>query len=129
MNKYELAVVISGKLEEDDKNAVLARVKELIERFDGVISNVNELGKKRFAFEVNKTRDGYYNFIRFEAPASAPAEIERRVRIMDNVVRYLIVNDDLPQQEQQEAAKPQEAAPAQKSEKSPEQDAAEEAES
>ena len=95
MNKYELAVVISGKLEEDDKNAALDKVKALIERFDGKITSVDEQGKKRFAYEVQKMKEGYYNFIKFEAEATAPAEIEKRIRIMDNVVRYLIVVDDV----------------------------------
>ena len=97
MNKYEMAVVINGKLEEDAKNAVLDKVKALIERFEGTIKNVDEWGKKRFAYEIQKTKEGYYNFIKFEAESTAPAEIEHRMRIMDGVVRYLIVTDDLPE--------------------------------
>ena len=95
MNKYELAVVISGKLEEDEKNAVLDKVKALVERFNGKITAVDEQGKKRFAYEVQKMKEGYYNFIKFESEADTPAEIEKRIRIMDNVVRYLIVVDDV----------------------------------
>ncbi len=97
MNKYELAVVINGRLEEDAKNAVLDKVKALIERFEGTIKNVDEWGKKRYAYEIQKSKEGYYNFIKFEAESSAPAEIEHRMRIMDGVVRYLIVTDDLPE--------------------------------
>ena len=95
MNKYELTAVISGKLEEDEKNAVLDKVKALVERFNGKITAVDEQGKKKFAYEVQKMKEGYYNFIKFEAEADAPAEIEKRIRIMDNVVRYLIVVDDI----------------------------------
>ena len=97
MNKYEMAVVINGKLEEDAKNAVLDKVKALIERFEGTIKNVDEWGKKRYAYEIQKSKEGYYNFIKFEAESTAPAEIEHRMRIMDGVVRYLIVTDDLPE--------------------------------
>ena len=97
MNKYEMAVVISGKLEEDAKNAVLDKVKALIERFEGTIKNVDEWGKKRYAYEIQKSKEGYYNFIKFEAEPMAPVEIEHRMRIMDGVVRYLIVTDDLPE--------------------------------
>ncbi|MCR4589368.1 MAG: 30S ribosomal protein S6 [Lachnospiraceae bacterium] len=97
MNKYEMAVVVNGKLEEDAKNAVLDKVKALIERFGGTIKNVDEWGKKRFAYEIQKSKEGYYNFIKFEAESTAPAEIEHRMRIMDGVVRYLIVTDDLPE--------------------------------
>ena len=122
MNKYELAVVVSGKLEEEAKNGVLDRVKALIERFGGQIGNVDEWGKKRFAYEVHKMKEGYYSFIKFEAEPTAPAEIEARMRIMDNVERYLIVTDDQEQvpttredkEEQDEAAveSPAEEAPA-----------------
>ena len=97
MNKYEMAVVVSGKLDEEAKNAVLDKVKALIERFEGTIKNVDEWGKKRYAYEIQKSKEGYYNFIKFEAESTAPAEIEHRMRIMDGVVRYLIVTDDLPE--------------------------------
>ncbi|MCR4892033.1 MAG: 30S ribosomal protein S6 [Lachnospiraceae bacterium] len=98
MNHYELTVVVSGKLEEDAKNAVLDKVKDLVARFGGEVKNVNDLGKKRFAYEIQKMRDGYYTFIKFDAESDAPKEIESRMRIMENVVRYLIVTDELPDQ-------------------------------
>ena len=100
MNKYEMAVVINGRLDEDAKNAVLDKVKALIERFEGTIKNVDEWGKKKYAYEIQKSKEGYYNFIKFEAEPGAPAEIEHRMRIMDGVVRYLIVTDDLPENTQ-----------------------------
>ena len=113
MNKYEMAVVISGKLEEDAKNAVLDKVKALIERFEGTIKNVDEWGKKKYAYEIQKSKEGYYNFIKFEAEPAAPAEIEHRMRIMDGVVRYLIVTDDLPENTQiKKEEAPAEEAPA-----------------
>lgn len=94
MNKYELAVVVSAKLEEDDKNATLDKVKALIERFGGQITNVDDWGKKRLAYEIQKMKDGFFYFIQFDAEGTAPAEIESRIRIMDNVIRYLIVRAD-----------------------------------
>ncbi|MCR5625779.1 MAG: 30S ribosomal protein S6 [Lachnospiraceae bacterium] len=94
MNKYELAVVVSGKLDEEAANAVVDKAKKLIERFGGQVGTVDAWGKKKFAYEVHKQKDGYYNFVKFEAEPTAPAEIERRMRIMENVLRYLIVSDD-----------------------------------
>ena len=94
MNKYEMAVVINGKLEEDAKNAVLDKVKALIERFEGTIKNVDEWGKKRLAYEIQKMHEGFYYFIQFEADSDCPAELERHMRIMDNVLRYLIVKKE-----------------------------------
>ena len=94
MHKYELAVVLNAKLEEDDKVASLDKVKALIERFGGQITNVDDWGKKKLAYDIQKMNEGFYYFIQFDAEANAPAEIESRVRIMDNVIRYLIVRAD-----------------------------------
>ncbi|MBQ7358597.1 MAG: 30S ribosomal protein S6 [Lachnospiraceae bacterium] len=94
MNKYELAVVVSAKIEDDERAAVVDKCKHLIERFGGTITNVDEWGKKRLAYEVQKMRDAFYYFIQFDADSTAPAEIESRIRIMDNVVRYLVVKQN-----------------------------------
>ena len=94
MSKYELAVIISAKLEDDARTEALEKVKELITRFGGNIINVDEWGKKRLAYEIQKMKEGYYYFIHFEADATAPSEIESRIRIMDGVIRYLCFNQD-----------------------------------
>lgn len=94
MNKYELAVVVNAKIEDDARTAAVEKVKEYITRYGGVITDVDEWGKKRLAYEIQKMREGFYYFIHFEAESSAPAEIERHVRIMENVIRYLCVRQD-----------------------------------
>ena len=94
MNKYELAVVISAKLEDDARADAVEKVKELITRCGGEITNVDEWGKKRLAYEIQKMREGYYYFIQFDGEPTSPAEIEARMRIMDGVIRYLCVRQD-----------------------------------
>lgn len=94
MNKYELAVVVSAKIEDEERAAVVDKCKALIERFGGTITNVDDWGKKRLAYEIQKMKEGFYYFIQFEAESSAPAEIESRIRIMDNVLRYLVVKNE-----------------------------------
>ena len=94
MNKYELAVVVSAKIEDEERAAVVDKCKALIERFGGTITNVDDWGKKRLAYEIQKMNEGFYYFIQFEAESSAPAEIESRIRIMDNVLRYLVVKNE-----------------------------------
>ena len=94
MNKYELAVVVSAKIEDEERAAVVDKGKALIERFGGTITNVDDWGKKRLAYEIQKMKEGFYYFIQFEAESSAPAEIESRIRIMDNVLRYLVVKNE-----------------------------------
>lgn len=94
MNKYELAVIVSAKIEDDERAATLEKVKAYIERFGGTVTKVDEWGKKRLAYEVQKMKEGYYYFIQFDADSKVPAEIESRVRIMENVIRYLCVRQD-----------------------------------
>ena len=101
MNKYELAVVVSAKIEDDERAAVIDRCKALIERFGGQITNVDEWGKKRLAYDVQKMKEAFYYFIQFDAESTVPAEIESRVRIMDNVIRYLVVRQDEKQKKRE----------------------------
>lgn len=94
MNKYELAIVLNAKIEDEERAAALEKVKNYVTRFGGTITNVDEWGKKRLAYEIQKMKEGYYYFIQFDAEPTAPAEIENRVRIMENVIRYLCVKQD-----------------------------------
>ena len=94
MNKYEMTVVVSAKIEDDERAAVIDKTKALVERFGGTITNVDEWGKRRLAYEVQKMKEAFYYFIQFDADSKAPAEIESRIRIMDNVIRFLIVKNE-----------------------------------
>ena len=94
MNKYELAVVVSAKIEDDERAQVIEKVKALIERFGGQISDVDEWGKRRLAYEIQKMREAFYYFIKFESDSNCPNEVENSVRIMENVIRFLCVKDE-----------------------------------
>ena len=94
MNKYELALIVNAKIEDDARAAVVEKAKGYITRFGGTVSEVEEWGKQKLAYEIQKMDEGFYYFIQFEAEPEAPAEIEGRVRIMDNVLRFLIVRKD-----------------------------------
>ena len=94
MKKYELAVVVNAKIDDEERAAVVDKCKALIERFGGTITNVDDWGKKRLAYEVQKMKEAFYYFIQFDAETTAPIEIENRVRIMDNVIRFLCVKQE-----------------------------------
>ena len=87
MSKYELALVVNAKIEDEAREAVVEKAKGYVARYGGTVTEVEEWGKKRLAYEVQKMREGFYYFIQFEADATCPAEVERHVRIMDNVMR------------------------------------------
>ncbi len=89
MNKYELALVVSAKLEDEARDAVVEKAKELHHTLQRRVTEVEEWGKKKLAYEIQKMHEGFYYFIQFEADSQCPAEIERHVRIMDNVSKIL----------------------------------------
>ena len=94
MSKYELAVVVNAHIDDEARTAVVDRAKELITRFGGTVTNVDDWGKKKLAYEIQKMNEGFYYFIQFDAEGSAIAEIESRMRIADNVIRYLCVKQE-----------------------------------
>lgn len=94
MNKYELAVVVNAKLEDEERAATIEKVKEYIARYGGTVTDVDDWGKRRLAYEIQKMREAYYYFVHFEAESTCPAEVESHVRIMENVIRYLCVRQD-----------------------------------
>ncbi len=94
MNKYELAVVFSPLLDEESLKVELEKVQALVTRFDGTIEKVDNWGKKRLAYPIKKQNDGFFYFISFQSAGTTPIEIESRIRIMENVYRYLIIRTD-----------------------------------
>ena len=94
MNKYELAVAVSAKIEDDERAATIDKVQAYVERFGGQITNIDEWGKRRLAYEVQHMKEAFYYFIQFDAEPAAPAEIEDNIRIMENIVRFLCVRQD-----------------------------------
>ena len=94
MNKYELALVVNAKIEDEPRAAVVEKAKEYITRFGGTVTEVDEWGKKRLAYEIQKMKEGFYYFVHFESDSVCPGEVEKRVRIMDNVLRFLCVRQD-----------------------------------
>lgn len=95
MNKYEIAVVASAKLEDEERVSVIEKIKELVVRFGGTVSDVDDWGKRKLAYEIQKMDEAFYYFIHFESEnADCPNELEQQLRIMDGVIRYLVVRQD-----------------------------------
>jgi len=94
MSKYELALVVNAKIEDDARAAVVEKAKDYIIRAGGTVTNVDDWGRKKLAYEIQKMDEGFYYFIQFDAETDAPAKLETDVRIMDNVLRFLIVKPD-----------------------------------
>ena len=81
MNKYELTVVISAKLEDEARLATLEKVKDMIVRFGGTVTNVNDWGKKKLAYDIQKMSEAFYTFVEFDAPATEIGRASCRERV------------------------------------------------
>jgi small subunit ribosomal protein S6 len=94
MNRYEALFVVAPSLNEEEVKAAIERVKGVVENGGGVVDNVDEWGKRRLAYEINKINEGYYVLTHFTAKPELPKELDRILRISDSVIRHIIVKLD-----------------------------------
>ncbi len=91
---YEVMYILDPNLAEDATAALVEKFKALVES-KGTLGEVNEWGKRRLAYPINDQTEGYYVLMTFTATPDLPAELDRQLRINDNVMRSIIVcNDD-----------------------------------
>ena len=90
MNKYESVVIIDPAVAEENVKELSQKFTDIINN-DGKVEKVEELGKKRLAYEVKKNKEGYYVVINFEANPELISELERNYRIMDEVIKFITV--------------------------------------
>lgn len=93
MNKYESVVIINPSVEEQGVKSLIAKFTDLINS-DGKLEKVEELGKKKLAYEIKKNSEGYYVVLNFEANPNLVAELERVYRITDEVIKFIVVREN-----------------------------------
>ncbi|MDR1796205.1 MAG: 30S ribosomal protein S6 [Clostridiales Family XIII bacterium] len=92
MNQYELLFIIAAALENEQKESVIETVKGIITDGGGEVTQTEIIGLRRLAYPIQKKHEGYYVLLEFGAPTDLPSELDRRLRISDDVVRHIIVN-------------------------------------
>jgi small subunit ribosomal protein S6 len=85
--------IIAAALEDEKKDAVVETVKAIISD-GGEVTKVNVMGLRKLAYPIRKKNEGFYVLIEFNAPAELPKELDRRLKISDDVIRHLILNKD-----------------------------------
>ena len=93
MNKYETVFIINPSVEEAGVKSLIQKFSDLINN-DGKVESVEELGKKKLAYEINKNSEGIYVLINFDAAPSLIKELERVYRITDDVMKFIVVRKD-----------------------------------
>ncbi|MFR1565164.1 MAG: 30S ribosomal protein S6 [Christensenellales bacterium] len=91
MNKYEVLYILDAKLDDAAKDALCDKFKGVVEAAGGSVENVDKWGVKKLAYDIDYKSEGYYVLMNFEAPAQLPQELERQMRITDEVMRFIVV--------------------------------------
>lgn len=91
MNNYEILYIIDNKCDDAAKEAAIVKYEGLVTANGGSVEKIDKWGMKRFAYPINFKNDGYYVLMTFSAPAELPKEIERQMRISDDIVRFMVI--------------------------------------
>ena len=93
MNKYESVIIINPSLEEQGIKDVITKFTDLINS-DGKVENVDEMGRRKLAYEIQKHKEGYYVVYTFEANPEFINELERIYRITDSVMKFITIRKE-----------------------------------
>jgi small subunit ribosomal protein S6 len=90
-HNYESAVIINAAIEDEQIEAIVNKLKDAITVNGGEITSVDVWGRKRLAYQIKKSKIGYYVIFQFEAPVTAIAQIERVYRLEESILRFLTI--------------------------------------
>jgi len=91
MNKYELMVILSNKLDDEAKENLIKKIASLIEANEGTVESVDKIGVKKYAYKINYTSEGYYVLMNVECNALVPNLVQKQLNLIEDVVRSMFV--------------------------------------
>lgn len=94
VRQYELVFIIRPDLEEEALESVIEKVKALAENNGAEVTKLDKWGKRRLAYEIKHVREGYYVVMNFQGEAEVAAELDRVLKITDEILRHIIVRED-----------------------------------
>jgi small subunit ribosomal protein S6 len=103
MRDYETVFILDPKLDNDQVNDEIAKIRDLISSHEGEVIGVEPGGKRKLAYEINGNKEGYYTLISFKSKPSSLPELERLYKLNENVLRHIIVNATVKRAEGREA--------------------------
>jgi small subunit ribosomal protein S6 len=92
---YEVVAILGPQTAEETVSTFNTGVTELVEKLGGTITNVNDMGVRKMAYKIEKFNEGHYLIFEIDGSGQEVAELERRFRVNDNVIRYMTVRVDL----------------------------------
>ena len=94
MRAYEVMYIIRPELDEEQTNAVIEKFKGLIESKGGEITKLDKWGKRKLAYEIKKSREGFYVLLRYNGGVEIVAELDRIFRITEEILKHMILRDE-----------------------------------
>jgi len=94
MPGYELVFIVQPELEEEAVTALVDKVTQTISELKGQVNQVDSWGKRRLAYPIKKYLEGFYFLMQVQLPTTAVRELERALKLMEDIIRYLIVRKD-----------------------------------
>ncbi len=94
MPKYELVFIVQPGMEEEPLNALVERMGKAISDLKGQVTQVTNWGRRRLAYPILKHRQGLYYLVEMDMPATAIRSLEKSIKLVEDVMRYLIVRKD-----------------------------------
>ncbi|MCL2861808.1 MAG: 30S ribosomal protein S6 [Firmicutes bacterium] len=91
MNKYEVMYILKTGLEQKTYDELCEKYSQVILKEGGEVESVNKWGTKKFAYPIDYKKDGFYVLMTYSATAAIASELERRMRIDENVVRFMTI--------------------------------------
>lgn len=91
MRDYELVVVVSSKIGEDEQKKLLVKIGDWVEKAKGKIKETVNWGKKPLAFPIKRENEGVYTLFNLTLPTGEVASLEKRVKMEENILRHLII--------------------------------------
>ncbi|MDI6808144.1 MAG: 30S ribosomal protein S6 [Candidatus Eisenbacteria bacterium] len=105
MKDYETVIILSPNLDEKDLDEEMEKVTGTITSFGGEVKEVEKWGKRRFAYEIKRHKEGNYALMKFKSPPSALTELDRRLKLNERVLRHLtLLSVSLPPSEEKKSA-------------------------
>ncbi|MBV8068045.1 MAG: 30S ribosomal protein S6 [Candidatus Eremiobacteraeota bacterium] len=98
MTEYEVTYILRPSLEESEVEQRATTIGEIVKNQGGEVTNLEQLGKKRLAYEIDDAREGYYVVMQFKSEAAASKELERQLKLHEDVLRGLVVRLDAKMQ-------------------------------
>ncbi len=92
--KYEIGYILNPETTEEEVKKFNETYLELVKKYGGTIEHVDDWGRKKFAYPIKSFEDGFYTFITFSSDGTTIAEMERRLKLSEKVLRFIVVRYD-----------------------------------